>query len=228
MFWPLSANKRLMIDRVMGDVTGPDVLDLGCGEAGLYWALTYAARVKTLSFYDLDESATENLLRQLDDISPDYLERHFADTVRYAAGAGVIGANVSYDDLARALIEKTREIRAFDFRCDNGDSRFDTILSLESLQVADTQEQLSAQIRNAAAMLKQGGKILGIGWCYDRLDADTEMLIGLRSFGRLNPSAQHYQAAFTDAGLTVTRLETVPTPEIHNFGTSVIFCAEKR
>lgn len=228
IYWPLSSNKRLMIDRVMGQVTGPDVLDIGCGEAGLYWALTYASKIKSMSFYDLDKDATDTLLRQLDEISPDYLERHFSDTVNYAKAQNVLAANISFDDLAISLIEKTHSVRPFNFRQDKSDERFDTILSLESLQVADTQEELSNQVANTASMLKSGGKILGIGWCYDRLDAETEMLIRLKSFGRLNPSARQYETAFAAAGLTVTQMETIVTTEIHNFSRAVIFSAEKK
>lgn len=215
IYWPLSSNKRLVFDRVIRHVNGGDVLDLGCGEAGLYWTMGYAGKVDRIDFLDRDAEAISSLKQQLEKWSPDHMDEHFSDTLAF------IGAD-DRETLAMDILEKTGSFLQDDFCNLPANAAYDTILCVESLHVADTQAGLNNSVLALSRHLKQSGRIMGISWMYDTLDDSTKALIGFGSFGALNPGETEFGEAFSNAGMTA-RIETVFTPEIHNFSKAVIF-----
>lgn len=226
IYWPLSSNKRLVFDRVIRHVNGGDVLDLGCGEAGLYWALGYAQKVNSLSFYDINKDHLDALSAQLEKISPEDLDGNFSDTLEWLARENIIGAG-SHEFIAASMVEKTDVIKLYNFKEDQTERQFDTVLCIESLQVADTQDGLNALVVNAASLVKTGGQMIGISWRYNARTEHTDNLIAMQYDGLLNPDLSSFNIAFDEAGLDIEELCLVQTPDVSNYHNAILFRVRK-
>lgn len=216
-----------MFDAVIRHVNGGDVLDLGCGEAGLYWALGYVEKAKSLSFYDINEEHLQTLSAQVESISPEYLENHFSETIDYLRENAFISPETNIENIAVKLIESVSDISKFNFQNSNSSQKFDTILCIESLQVTDNQEDLNNLIFNISKLLKDNGEILGISWRYNNFNEHTQHLVSLNYDGLLNPDENNFGMAFKNAGLTIHILQTVKTPDVNNYSEAIIFKVKK-
>ena len=227
IYWPLSSNKRLVFEELIRHVKGPDVLDLGCGEAGLYWSMGYVLDAGSINFYDINQSHLDGIAEQLESISPEAMEEHFQETVEYLRENAMVPDDVTYEELAAALVEKVDQIQCYNFKTDEPSKSFDTVLCVESLQVAHTQDELEINAANVAKLLKPGGQILGISWVYNQFNDHTKHLVSLQYDGMLNPTEENFDAAFTKVGLRKSILKTLDTPDINNYHKAVVYAYQK-
>ena len=122
------------------------------------------------------------------------LAENFGDTLEWLHDKEI--QNAEADEIALALIEKTVEIKKFDFKKDVPNRKFDIVLCIESLQVADNQEDLNRLTENAASLVRNGGKLIGLSWRYNARTDLTDNLIAMKYDGLLNPDIQSFETAF--------------------------------
>ena len=226
IYWPLSSNKKLVFDEVIRRVKGGDVLDLGCGEAGLYWALGDTDKTDSVSFLDINEGHVQSISEQIEKISPDYLNENFGTTIDWLKEKSIV-SHRDITDLATDLIEKIDDVSVFDFQKQNPSKTYDTALCIESLQVADNQETLNSQVVNVSRFIRENGSLIGISWVYNEFNDHTQGLVNLKYDGLLNPDQDAFKKAFEYAGLQIIELKTVQTPDINNYHKAVVFHVTK-
>lgn len=208
---PISHIRKEKFRRILPAINGGDVLDLGCGYTGHYWALGYAHKIDSLSFYDLVE---ENIHEQADNIeklSPYTIEEYFSDTLDFLYQESLLPADLTSTDIANNIIGKTIDIRTFDFMIDKSDAQFDTILSMEGVEVADTYDQLISTFKNVKSMLRPKGKFLGVTMSYDQVLPGTQKHIDMRRDGRLNPGSEMLRKAFSETGWILEEADVFKT-----------------
>lgn len=224
-FQPMSLMRREKFARILSKIKGGDVLDLGCGQAGHYWAIAYAHRVNSISFYDVVEENIAEQLMSIENLSPEFIEDNLMDTIDHLKNEGDLPANMSVEEIAENIITKTKDIRVFNFVTDNVDKKFDYIMAMESIEIADTYEDYVSSLKNAKSMLKDDGLFLGIILPYDKLLPFTQDAIDIMREGVLNPDVEETKKAFADAGLKLEALDTYQT-EQPNYSTAICFYAK--
>lgn len=208
---PLTLARREKFLQVVSRVRGGRVLDLGCGYTGHYWAMGYLSRAESISFYD---AVSENISLQsqtIEQLSPDYIEAHLSDTVDFLKAHKLLPDEWDYSAIASNLIEKIEQILVFDFAKDTPNSKFDTVLALESLEIAESQLELERSCATAHALLKPGGQLIGLALPYTELLPQTAEAIALRREGSLNPDSQQLESALKLAGFEVSYLKQYET-----------------
>jgi len=226
IYWPLSSNKRLVFSEVTSLVQQGDVLDLGCGEAGVYWALGYADKARSLSFVDINKEHIKNTHEQIERLSPDYLSENFEESVDWLIEKNIIPSQ-GLDEVAINIIEKVDAVSVFDYQTESLSKAYDTVLCVESLHIADTQSEFNAQVEKISHLIKPGGNLVGISWRHNAVDANTQNLIHLKYDGQLNPDQEAFKEAFDKANLKIIELKTVSTPDINNYHEAIIFHVTK-
>jgi cyclopropane fatty-acyl-phospholipid synthase-like methyltransferase len=221
---PMSVMRAEKFSRILSQIKGGDVLDLGCGQAGHYWALAYAHRVNSISFYDVVEENIAEQLMSIENLSPEFIEENLMETVDYLRDKGYLPANLSLDEIAENIITKTKDIRVFDFVSDTVDKKFNYIMAMESIEIADTYDDFVQSLKNAKSMLKDDGLFLGIILPYDELLPFTQDAINIKREGVLNPGIEETKQAFAEAGLKLEALETYETLQ-PNYSTAICFYA---
>lgn len=208
---PISHIRKEKFRRILPVINGGDVLDLGCGYTGHYWALGYAHKIESLSFYDLVEENVHEQADNIEKLSPYSIEEHFSDTLDFLYQENLLHTGISTTDIANNIIGKTIDIRTFDFMVDKTDTQFDTIISMEGVEVADTYDQLLSTFRNVKTMLKPGGTFLGVTMAYDQILPGTQKHIDMRRDGRLNPGPEMLHQAFSETGWTLETADVFKT-----------------
>ncbi|MDE1171625.1 MAG: methyltransferase domain-containing protein [Verrucomicrobium sp.] len=224
MFRPLSHMRREKFKRIVARVGGGDVLDLGCGQAGHYWAMGYAHKADSLSFYDI---VPENIAEQqasIETLSPDFLAESFGETLGFLGAEGIIPQPVDPQSIAENIVGKTVDVRVFNFIHDKADRQFDFVMAMESIEIADTYAEFVSSLRTAKSLLKPGGLFLGVILPYDVLLPTTQEQISIKREGILNPRVEETRQAFSDAGWNLEALETYKTLQA-NYDEAICFYA---
>lgn len=227
IFRPLSHMRKEKFKRIVAAVEGGDVLDLGCGQAGHYWAMGYAHKAETLSFYDVVPENIDEQIASIETLSPSFIDEHFLETLDFLYAEHILPASQNAQTIAADIIGKTVDIQVFDFVKDNVDKQFDTVLAMESIEIADTYNDYVSSLRNAKSMLKPGGLFLGVILPYDELLPTTQEQIDIKREGILNPGVEQTRDAFSDAGWDLQRLETYKTLQA-NYEDAICFFARHK
>lgn len=224
IFRPLSHMRREKFKRIVGRIEGGDILDLGCGQAGHYWAMGYAHKADSLSFYDVVDENIAEQISNIETLSPEFIDTHFTETLDFLYGEKILPRDIGATEIAQNIVGKTVDIQVFDFVNSKVDRQFDTILAMESVEIADSYEDFVKTLKNVKTMLRPGGLFLGVTLPYDELLPTTQEQIDIRREGILNPGVEETRQAFTDAGWFLERLETYKTLQ-PNYEDAICFYA---
>lgn len=227
IFRPLSHMRREKFKRIVAAIEGGDILDLGCGQAGHYWAMGYAHKADSLSFYDVVPENIDEQINSIETLSPDFIDTHFQETLDFLYGENILPRDCDAQSIAADIITKTADIQVFDFVKDKVDRQFDNILAMESIEIADTYDDYVSTLRNAKGMLRLGGLFLGVILPYDELLPTTQEQIDIKREGILNPGVEQTRDAFSDAGWDLQRLETYKTLQA-NYEDAICFYARHK
>lgn len=226
IFRPLTHIRKEKFKRIVSQIDGGDVLDLGCGQTGHYWALGYAHKVDSIAFYDVVEENINEQIVNIENLSPDFIDENFQNTLDFLKAEEIIPEDMTSRDIAENIISKTADIRTFDFSNDRTDDTFDIILAMESVEIADNYEQFVATLKNVRSMLRPGGKFIGLILPYGDLLPSTQEQINIRREGRLNPGMEMTLRGFSDAGLRMDKVETYATMQ-QNYEEAICFYASR-
>lgn len=182
-----SFRKRIFLE-VIASIDGGDVLDLGCGQVGHYWALGYAHKAKSLSFYDYSAVNIAEQQRVIDMVSPASLEEQFTDTLAFLKESKLLPSELTYTEIAQMLINKTEECKQFNFLEGTSNRTFDHIVAIESLECVDTEDDFIHSMGAAMKLLKPRGHLAMVALTYDTQEAYIDDLIASQLEGALNPN----------------------------------------
>ena len=224
LFQSLSWMRGEQFRRVVSRVEGPDVLDLGCGFTGYYWAMGYAHKANSISFYDVVPENIEALTNYIEMLSPEDVEANFSETIEFLRDESIIPANMSAEEIVENLISKTADIQVFDFLSDQTNQAFDTVMALQAIEINDTYEEFVQSLNNVKTMLKPGGQFIGIILPYDEVLPITADEIAIRKEGRLNPKYDDVVKAFKESDLELSEIDTFDTKQ-YNYRTAIVFRA---
>jgi SAM-dependent methyltransferase len=221
--FPITPYRKKLFTEVISCINKGNVLDLGCGQAGTYWALGYADRVDSITFVDYHESNIRATNKQLNELSPSVISEQFGDSFGFLQSAGILSPHSNEINVAEAIIEKVVSVDKLDFLDMCFKERFDFILSVEALECVNDYMQLKQVLANCFQALASDGRLLGVAAMYDVFTDRTRELIEVRLEGSLNPDEQILLKAFEESGFTVSFTTTVQTPERFNYSKAVIF-----
>jgi len=225
--FPLTKHGQMIFQEVIRNVVGDNVLDLGCGSVGHYWALGYMGRVKSITCVDYSESSIAALSSTLATLTPDFLQSYYEDTIHFLQTEQLIDPVLTYDELAEQLIMTCTRVLAADFRQDFSFlGTFDCVLGLEAIECVDTPEEFLYVVQNIHRLLTPQGIFVGIVTPYDTKDAYTQMFIEQGVEGNLNPQLADIEAAFLHADFQHVHVKAIAT-HIYNYSQSLVIYASK-
>jgi SAM-dependent methyltransferase len=227
IYYPITAYRKLILKEVLSRVAGGDVLDLGCGQAGVYWSLAYATQSRSICYFDYLDENLAAINRQLSQLSPAFIEENFDETFQFLLENNLLPANCDTKELAENILHKVDLVKEYDFRLLSTSRKFDTIISIEAIECVASTDELNSTLAVCRDLLKSGGQLLGIVAKYDQFTARTQELIDTHFGGALNPDASALSAAFAHAGFEINQLKTVSTPELHNYSEAIIYDVRK-
>lgn len=222
---PLTQARREKFRRVCAKVRGGRVLDLGSGYTGHYWALGYLSRAQSISFYDAVEENVALQRQTIDQLSPEYISSYLHPTVQFLKEEHLLPTEWSNEQIATDLLSKVETIEVFDFARDTAATMFDTVLALESIEIAESVEELHRSVATARSLCRVGGQFVGLALPYTELLPTTSEAIALRREGRLNPGLEELREAITRSGFRLVGLETYETGT-PNYPQGIVFDAE--
>lgn len=209
-----------------------DILDFGCGIAGLYWALGYIHKVSTLSFLDRSPLALDDLRNQLSNTSPQMIEENFAPTLDELEASFSSKKSWQRDLLAEYIEQKSSLIIEEDFLRAETATRhkrqFDGIISIQALQCVNSYLELVSACTNIRLMLKDSGRLIGVTLRYSEATNRIKTLIQHGHEGSLNPNPMNLAGALDEAGFEVKMLKTVPVANLESHHQMIIFHAIPR
>lgn len=224
---PISKFRKKLFAEIINSINGGNVLDLGCGQTGLYWALGYAERVDSISLIDYHEANIRVINRQLNEFSPTVIREKFGDTFDFLKSNAILSKQSSEDNMAEAILEKVTMVDTLDFMNMHFQEQFDFILSIESVECVNNYTELKQVLRNCHQALTPKGRLLGVSPKYDHNTESTRDLIRVKLEGMLNPDEQILSAAFKESGFAISFVTTIQTPEIVNYSQSIIYDVRK-
>ncbi|MCX7997076.1 MAG: class I SAM-dependent methyltransferase [Patescibacteria group bacterium] len=219
---PISAYRKALFKKCIASITGGDVLDLGCGAVGHYWALGYVSRVNSYSLYDYSAETIAFQSQRIDEIEPFLLADKFGDTLAYLKKSALLPKNYPLHQLTADLIVKLRQVKKFDFLKDHPEHQFDHILAIESLECVQNLTQFKNGLRRTLRMLKPGGHLAMVVLHYDRITTHTEQLIQNKLEGRLNPDESSIQQVLRKLPHKRFRIESIAQTHIENYSQATI------
>lgn len=225
IYEPITEFRKLIFEKLIRNINGQKVLDLGCGQVGHYWSLAYAERVKTIDFLDYHQSNVDILSKEISLINPENLEQNFADTIKYLAESKTI-TMPSYQEIAFNLVSKIGQVEVFDFLKDKWTKKYDTILAIESLECVNTKEDFILALNNTAKLLEPDGRLLALVLRYNLPDSYTQKLISEKMEGGLNPNVNELKSFFNGSNLDLTWIESIDVPELHNYPEAIFLEAK--
>lgn len=227
IYWPITAYRKLIAREILSRVVGGNVLDIGCGQAGVYWSLAYAHLAKSICYFDISEQNVAAINSQLAQISPEFIQENFADTCDFLREENIIPLEQSSQQLALDILNKVDLVRQFDFRLLSSTRTFDSIVSIEAIECVSSKEELLSVLSICYKLLNKGGQLLGICSKYDRFTERTQELIDTGFAGSLNPDESELRNLFAQSGFRLQQLKTVSTPELHNYSEAIVFDVRK-
>ncbi|HVO29077.1 MAG TPA: hypothetical protein VMT81_03795 [Candidatus Paceibacterota bacterium] len=222
----MTKHSQELFKHLIRHVVGADVLDIGCGEIGYYWAMAYAHKVRSISFCDKNALNLKHLQRALDIFSPEFIAEYHADTMDFLKKEHIVPENYAFAAVAEDLLSKIKSIATCDFTKLGGTSRFDTILSVEAIECVDALSEFRNAMRSVYAVLNPGGLFLMAITPYDKMTDKVREYIDSGVEGKLNPGIVAAESELKSAGFTLETMETLPTG-IDNYSTTIIVKAKK-
>lgn len=138
IFDPITSNRKAVFEKVIAKIPdGSRVLDLGSGPIGHYWSLGYAHKVRSISYWDRSEKFLGELQSEINSLSPEYLQAHFADTIAFLKSSKII-PSLSYEKICEDMISKIDSIQKFDFLADSTEEKFDAVVCIESMECVNS------------------------------------------------------------------------------------------
>lgn len=217
--------KQAVFTHLIAKIAQGQVLDLGCGKAGLYWSLGYIQRVEQVTFLDYYAENVAFLHTSLNELSASRLEKDYGAVISFLQAQQLLATPFSYEALAEELVTKIVDIQRFDFLADNTYERYDTVLCLQSIECVNTQDELEQTLKTIRNMLKQDGTCLGSVLRYRQSNHFTDRLVAAKLDGRLNPTAEQLQHSLLKSGFQQITLHTIPIPE-QQYHELILFTAE--
>jgi SAM-dependent methyltransferase len=217
--------KQAVFTQLITNITHGQVLDLGCGKAGLYWSLGYIQRVEQVTFFDYWDENIAFLHTSLNALSGVQLEKDYGAVISFLRGQQLLSSPFSYEALAEELVTKIVAIQPFDFLSERTQERYDVVLCLQSIECVNTQDELERALTTMRNLLLPGGVCLGSVLRYQRRSAFTDKLIAAKLDGALNPSAELLEDALLKNGFQQINLHSIAAPGQH-YHELILFTAE--
>ncbi|HEY4383070.1 MAG TPA: class I SAM-dependent methyltransferase, partial [Ktedonobacteraceae bacterium] len=199
--------KQAVFTHLMTKITHGQILDLGCGKAGLYWSLGYIQRVEQVTFFDYQAEHVAFLHTALNELSAEQIEKDYGAVVSFLQAHQLLTPLCSYEALAEELVTKIVDIQPFDFLSDLTQERYDVVLCLQSIECVNTQDELDQALQTIRKILKPGGVCLGSVLRYQQSSHFTEKLIAAKLDGTLNPTVEQFQHALLKNGFQQINLQ---------------------
>ena len=218
--------KQIVFTRLIAHITHGDVLDLGCGKAGLYWSLGYIQRVAQVSFFDYWADAVGFLRESVNKLSGREIEKDYSLVISFLKEQQLLQDPCSYEELAEALAVGIVDIQSFDFLTASVHDRYDFVLCLQSLECVRNSEELDTALATVRTLLRPGGRCLGTVLRYQQAGEFTEKLIAAKLDGRLNPTADVLRDAFQRNGFQPISLQKVAITG-QNYYELLLFIADR-
>jgi 2-polyprenyl-3-methyl-5-hydroxy-6-metoxy-1,4-benzoquinol methylase len=225
IYEPPQEFKQAVFKHLITRITHGQVLDLGCGKAGLYWSLGYIQRVEQVTFFDYWAENIEFLHTSLNELSGVQLEKDYEAVVSFLQAQQLLTNPFSYEALAEELVTKIVDIQPFDFLSDSTQERYDVVLCLQSLECVNNQEELGCALTTTRKLLKPDGVCLGSVLRYRQRSDFTDKLIAAKLDGQLNPTAELLEHALLKSGFQQISLQKIAVPE-QNYHELLLFTAE--
>lgn len=207
---PITSYRKTIFDKLIRQISGGSVCDLGSHAIGHYWALGYAERVDEYSLYDISKEAL--LLQQqiYDNISPGFLEEAYADTLDFLHSEGLAQDNTVLH--AYELQDKLEDITRFDFLQDIPERQFNWVIAIESLEIVENLDELYQSFRTAKQLLiPENGTLLAVVLPYEDHDDGVACLCQAGLEGLLNPSSKMVHDVLAETGFTSVNIDNVQT-----------------
>jgi len=223
---PPHALKQAVFTHLLTKITHGQLLDLGCGKAGLYWSLGYIQRVEQVTFFDYWDENIAFLHTALNELSANQLEQDYGAVIPFLREKQLLTSPFSYEALAEELVTKIVDIQPFDFLQDTSPERYDAVLCLQSLECVNTQDELEQALTTIRTLLKPGGMCLGSVLRYQQKSHFTDQLIAARLEGMLNPTTEELEHALLKKNFQQITLHCIPIAG-QNYHELFLFTAEK-
>lgn len=218
IYEPLTPYRRAIMDFVALHVPeGADVLDIGCGAVGFYWALGYLGKVASVSFGDGNPEILGRLAARVDALTPEGLERDFG-AWDWAGGAG-------YEEWLAALHGKIVSVAPVDALGEAG-AVYGALVAVELFECAQDEDELARMAAFCAGSLAPGGRLVGCCLNFQEWTETLALLARERQAGPVNPDAAMLRGVLEKAGFAVTVMDTRETG-MGKFPVCHLFCAEK-
>ena len=207
---PLVPYRKNIFQKLIQQISGGDVCDLGSHAVGHYWALGYAERVNTFSFYDFSDDALVMQQEAIDMLSPMEIQERYGDTLEFLRISGMVSEDSEITALA--IQEKFEGTKQFNFLEDDPSEQFNWVIAFESLEIVKTPDEYIQSFKTARKLLREDtGKLLSVVVPYLNHDKDVECLCNNGLEGLLNPDLDETRSAIDQAGFKDFNLEIVKT-----------------
>ncbi len=207
---PVTPYRHAIFSKLIRNITGGTVCDLGSHAVGHYWALGYAERADDISFYDIAQEALEIQQRTIDGLSPDELISRYGDTLAFLKDENI--ASGDPEQMAFAIHDKINTLEKFDFLNDEPHERFDFVLAVESLEIVRTPDEFAKAFQSVRNLLKENtGQLLAVIVPYVSNDNNVQTLCESGLEGTLNPGLKEIQEALKNTDFKHASVETVKT-----------------
>lgn len=223
-----------IFSRLLSDVAGLRVLDLGCGANGYYWALSYVQSAEEIIFVDRSAKYLERFQKELKQLT-ESRGNHFDSTITFLKNSGRIEDSASANQLFRALTEKSKFVCANFTKDKLPVENLDHVLALGSLGCVESHKELCKLIEQIYSSLKVGGKLHAIWTPYKERDEMAQFFIDEGIDGALNPKLEDFVSAFlvsqfeTDKVLIeqIDYTKTATTGSYSNYSQPIFIVAQK-
>ena len=202
---PITPYRQEIFRRLMSEINGGDVLDLGCDHVGHYWALGYVQRVSSYSLYDYNEDSIKKQQMAIENLSGAELEAYFSETIDFLKEENFVSKNTSNNALAESMICKFSDCRNFDYLKPKITETFDSVLAVESLEIVHKREDFLKGLETVKNLLNPGGQLLTVILPWDCEDDAVQDRVQKGREGVWNPDINEIlsclsQSGFSDVG----------------------------
>ncbi|MFW5719445.1 MAG: methyltransferase domain-containing protein [Candidatus Dojkabacteria bacterium] len=219
--------RKVKFQKLFSKVKGENVLDLGCGYAGIYWALSYFERVNHIYFYDYYQENIDRLNSIIDQLTPEYIEESFSETIEYLKDINLIYRTKSYSQIAEELLSKIKVVKQQSFFNELPTFNFDIVVSSEAIECVDNETEFKSVLKNIFSSLKYKGKLIGNILNYSKTTDLTKELISSKMEGKLNPNENELEVLLKKANFNNVDIEVVEFPELNNRSKYIYYSAVK-
>ena len=199
---PITPYRQEIFRRLVGEINGGDVLDLGCDHVGHYWALGYAERVSSYSLYDYNTESIKKQQTAIENISGTSLAEYFAETIDFLKAENLVSRNTTNDALAELMVTKFSDCQYFDYLKPKITQTFDCVLAVESLESVHNREDFVKGLETVENLLNPGGKLLAVilPWDYNNDDVQDRAQKGRE--GLFNPDINEILKGLNQSGFS--------------------------